>query len=403
MRFLHNDTVCLLTGDCIERMKGLPDASVDAIVTDPPYDLMSTSAGGFMGKEWDATGIAFRPDVWRECLRILKPGGHLLAFGGTRTYHRMAVAIEDAGFEIRDSIHWVYGSGFPKSRNVGGGLGTALKPAHEPVVVARKPLIGTVAANAQQYGTGALNIDACRVQTEDNLNGGAYAKEGKERHDGDENWRFKREGGAGEFQQPAGRWPPNLLLTHLPECDEDTCFEGCPALEMDFQSGIKTNRATGSDAQTSSMFRMGKPIPQGPIYGDTGGASRYFPTFRYQAKANRKEREAGCEDLPDATHGMSGGAQGHGEGYEAAQSIGLNRVKKVKNHHPTVKPIALMEWLLTLVTPEGGTVLDPFMGSGTTGIAAVRKGFEFIGIDMTPEYVEIAEARIAHAKGPTDG
>lgn len=414
-------TYKLIQGDCLDVLKTLPDNSVDAVVTDPPYEL------GFMGKRWDASGIAYNVSMWSECLRVLKPGGHLLSFGGSRTYHRMACAIEDAGFEVRDSLHWVYGSGFPKSRNLDGaweGWGTALKPSHEPVIVARKPLISTVAVNVQQYGTGALNIDASRVTTTDSLNGGAYAKEGKERHDGDENWRFKREGGAGEFQQPAGRWPPNLLLSHTPECESyqcidpacpdaatyhdhpdkpDVCAPDCPVAEMDRQSGVsksvggRIGNKAGIGAHGIYGAYESDAVKGDPGYGDTGGASRFFPVFKYQAKASRKEREKGCEDLPTQAVGMSGGAQSHGEGYDAAQSIGLNRVVKVKNIHPTVKPIALMEWLCKLVTPPNGTVLDPFTGSGTTGIAALHLGFHFIGIERDLAYFPIAEARLEAA------
>ena len=251
----------LYCADCLTLLPTLPENSIDAVVTDPPYGL------SFMGKAWDK-GVP-SADVWREVLRVLKPGGHLLAFAGTRTQHRMASAIEDAGFEIRDMIAWVYGSGFPKSLDVGkaidkaagavrevvgpgkrhtsrafgagagdadygtfnggvppetapatdaakqwSGWGTALKPAMEPITVARKPLIGTVAANVLEHGTGGLNIDATRVSTGDNLNGGAYAEDGTDRHDGAENWRYKRLGAAGEFKQPAGRWPANLILTY---------------------------------------------------------------------------------------------------------------------------------------------------------------------------------------------
>jgi len=305
-------------GDCLAVLKTLDDASVDAVVTDPPYLI------DFMGKGWDsADGIAGKPEVWAECLRVLKPGGHLLAFGATRTYHRMACAIEDAGFEIRDSIHWMYGSGFPKSLNIGDGRGTALKPAHEPVVVARKPLAGTVAANVERYGTGALNIDASRVGTTDNTsrkcNDPGYGLMHGDRPRGTPD---DTHGG-----HEAGRWPPNIVLSHTEDCTESACDETCAVAELDRQSD---------------------------------SSSRFFPVFRYQAKASRSER---------------------GD----------------TNVHPTVKPIALMEWLVTLVTPPGGIVLDPFMGSGTTGVAAVRKGFRFVGIEREDEYLAIARARIEAA------
>jgi len=289
-------------------MSMMPDASVDAIVTDPPYEL------GFMGKGWDKSGIANNVEMWREALRVLKPGGHLLAFSGTRTYHRMVCAIEDAGFEVRDQIGWVYSQGFPKSKNLDGqwqGWGTALKPAWEPICVARKPLIGTVAENVLAHGTGAMNIDGCRVGTDENLNGGAYSGGNK---DLSKATSYATGVNAGEFVQPSGRWPANIIHD-------------------------------GSDEVVGAF----------PGEGD-GSAARFF----YCAKASRADRG-------DA------------------------------NIHPTVKPTDLMRYLCRLVTPPGGVVLDPFMGSGSTGKAAMLEGFQFIGIDMTPEYVEIARARIMHA------
>ena len=327
-------TATLHHGDCREVMASMPEASVDAIVCDPPYGLE------FMGKGWDhgVPGVPF----WIEALRVLKPGGHLLAFGGTRTSHRLTCAIEDAGFEVRDCLMWLYGSGFPKSLDVskaidkawGDGItdtapateaaqtwegwGTALKPAWEPIIMARKPLIGTVAANVLEHGTGAINVDASRIGTSDDLNGGAYAKDGKERHDGTGSWRYKREGGAGEYEQPQGRWPANVLLD--PEA----------AAMLDEQSGETPSR------------------------------------FFYTAKTSGSER-----------HGNDG-ANG----------------QAIKNDHPTVKPADLMAYLIRLVTPPGGTVLDPFMGSGSTGIAALRLGFEFVGIEREESYLKIAEARI---------
>ena len=336
-------------GDCLAVLKTLDDASVDAVVTDPPYLI------DFMGKGWDsADGIAGKPEVWAECLRVLKPGGHLLAFGATRTYHRMTCAIEDAGFEIRDSIHWMYGSGFPKSLNIGDGRGTALKPSHEPVVVARKPLASTVAATVEQYGTGALNIDASRVGTVFWKRPGSPAVR---------TTAYGDFAGGDARTHEGGRWPPNIVLSHTEDCTESACDETCAVAELDRQSG--TTKSVGKaqfkprtvyNADAEGYDITGKEIG----YGDTGGASRFFPVFRYQAKASRSER---------------------GE----------------TNVHPTVKPIALMEWLVTLVTPTGGVVLDPFMGSGTTGVAAVRKGFRFVGIEREDEYLAIARARIEAA------
>jgi site-specific DNA-methyltransferase (adenine-specific) len=320
----------------------LDGASIDAVVTDPPYEL------GFMGKKWDASGIAYSVDLWREVLRVLKPGGHLLAFGGTRTYHRMACAIEDAGFEVRDSLHWIYGTGFPKSLNLGDGRGTALKPGHEPIVLARKPLDGTVAANVQEHGTGALNIDGCRIGTETitqrqkdmSVYHGNRLAAGASTH------------ANGTTTTTVGRWPANVLL------DEDA------AGELDAQSGTLksgawngvTNCATEGVAKGRERERV-----RDDRGADSGGASRFF----YVAKPSRKERDRGCEHL------------------------------EAENNHPTVKPVGLMRYLCRLVIPPAGIVLDPFAGSGTTIIAALAEGFRAVGIEREAQYVDIAKARIA--------
>jgi site-specific DNA-methyltransferase (adenine-specific) len=413
----------------------MPEASVDAVVTDPPYEL------GFMGKRWDASGIAFSVELWREVLRVLKPGGYLLAFSGTRTYHRMTCAIEDAGFEIRDCIGWHYGSGFPKSldvskaidkaagaerevlglgvqRAIGGkngnsanhgnggiqygdvtitapatdaakawaGWGTALKPAWEPVVVARKPLEGTVAANVLKYGTGAMNIDASRVPTSDNLNGGAYSggvrptsAMGLEGEAGGKSSMLESGGGRlnpEDFVQPAGRWPANVLLSHAPDCSDENCVEGCPCAAMDAQSG--------GDGASRFFNRL-------PIEADD------LVPFLYTAKASRSEREAGCSELPEQVPPAVEAQGDFGKSGLNSPRAGAGRTATgVRNHHPTVKPISVMRHLVRLVTPPGGTVLDPFTGSGSTGCAAVLEGKAFIGCEMQPEYVEIARARIAH-------
>lgn len=579
----------LFQGDCRELLRDLPDECIDAIVTDPPYEL------GFMGKRWDASGIAYNVDVWRECLRVLKPGGHLLAFGGTRTYHRMACAIEDAGFEVRDSIHWIYGSGFPKSMDVSKaidkaagkereviglspyaarankharamspgdlprtvldtrgitapatdaakqwqGWGTALKPAfepvivaakpatmgsclsmlrarlaeehsassqnefveafasalldagrrfatrgdscaetdtwqsasaidlslntvsswqrtweeasareststtstetnqttdsaillsclskitdgstrpnapafsflvrladdlfrasalrlraiqtlaatesatgaslescqgeedrgHKPIVVARKPLDGTVSENVLAHGTGALNIDGTRV---------AYASESdfaklaagvqaiKARGGSMENsWKNSSDLSGANDASTIGRWPPNILLNHSPECG-DECAEDCPVPEMDRQ-------------------------------GDKDGASRFFPCFKYEAKAGRKERERGCESLPTKTGAQAVDREEGSDGLNSPRAGAGRTAAAVRNSHPTVKPVELMRWLVKLVTPPNGCVLDPFTGSGTTGMACMLEGFEFVGFEQSAEYIAIAEARI---------
>ena len=322
-------------GDCLAILRTLPDNSVDAVVTDPPYGL------SFMGKRWDYDVPSV--EVWAECLRVLKPGGHLLAFAGTRTQHRMAVRIEDAGFEIRDMIAWVYGSGFPKSHNLKNewqGWGTALKPALEPITMARKPLIGTVAENVLAHGTGAINVDGCRVGDGlDRTNGGPPIKNPSGSQSIGGGWANDRERATG------GRWPANLIHDGSEEV-----LAGFP----ESKDGVAGKRSDGV-----SMFALGGHGNWGG-YGQQGSAARFF----YCAKASAKDR---------------------GD----------------RNHHPTVKPTDLMRYLCRLVTPPGGVVLDPFMGSGSTGKAAILEGFRFIGIEREAEYVEIAKARIA-AVGRTE-
>ena len=447
----------ILHGDCREQLATLPDASIDAIITDPPYEL------GFMGKKWDASGIAYDPTVWAECLRVLKPGGHLLAFGGTRTYHRMTVAIEDAGFEIRDSLHWLYGSGFPKSLDVskaidkaagakreiigerdvpvghsfagpvyGGdsssvtvdvtapatdaakawdGWGTALKPAHEPIVLARKPLMGTVAANVMAYGTGALNIDATRVGSEPfavNVYDGRHA------------FGESQVGNAYTQTMQTGRWPANLILTHSPDCQQtgttpDTFGGGRHGV-----SGFANGHAPGDNTSSTVEVATWDCAPGCPVAalntqsggtrrivgaGETGGASRFFTTtewdpeydvpFLYVAKPSRRERNAGLDGMPEAHTDFGGNGR---------PGAGFNEVTHGKapspaaNFHPTVKPVALMRHLVRLVTPPGGTVLDPFLGSGTTAVAATLEGFDWIGCELTDDYLPIIQARVAWAE-----
>lgn len=368
-------------GDCIEVMRGLADASVDAIVTDPPYEL------GFMGKSWDSTGIACSVEVWREALRVLKPGGHLLAFGGSRTYHRLAAAIEDAGFEIRDQIMWIYGSGFPKSHNLDGawsGWGTALKPAHEPICVARKPLAGTVAANVLAHGTGALNIDGCRVATADNLNGGAYAEAGGRTVSG------SLHAGSGmnqpgktvgrEFVPPAGRWPANVVHDGSEEVLQ--AFPNAPG---------QIARSRGDGAQQGNRI-YGAVKHGGQVHEPRSETDASAGRFFYCAKASRADRNEGLDGLPDRVGGMNSNTSGQ----HITRRDGWTP-EPVKNHHPTVKPTDLMRYLCRLVTPPGGLVLDPFMGSGSTGKAAILEGFRFVGCELQPEYIEIARARIQHA------
>lgn len=407
-------------GDSPLVMSSIPEGSIHACVTDPPYDLLSTSrrgsgrsnepdnpygrhgsnGKGFMGLAWDATGVAFDPATWAEVLRVLKPGGHLLAFGGTRTSHRLVGAIEDAGFEIRDSILWLFGSGFPKSLNLHGdweGWGTALKPAHEPCVMARKPMGGGVAKNVAEYGTGALNIDGCRVQGEpgERIDGGRVSSTS----DGwDRPWKHDEEAldaarargrAAAAKSESSGRWPSNVIL------DEHT------AQVLDEQTGVLVSGANPT-RRGSDKFRgiygdfKGQEEAEAARGRDEGGASRFF----YVAKASRSERNAGLGDEFEERQMLWTSGQKRPGTFQSDET---NR--SAKNHHPTVKPIALMRHLTRLVTPPGGIVLDPFMGSGTTGIACALEGLRFIGVDREADYIEIAHARIAHwsqLQGPAD-
>jgi hypothetical protein len=324
----------LYTGDCLEVMRTMEDASVDSIVTDPPYGLR------FMGRAWDYDVPTV--EVWREVLRIMKPGAHLISFGGSRTYHRMAVAIEDAGFEVRDQIMWIYGSGFPKALDLGKALPgwegwkSALKPAHEPIILARKPLDGTIANNVLTYGVGALNIGACRVGTAGGCKGAGPGPKGNVFGDGLN----------GMFARPVdglGRFPANVIHDGSNEV-------------LDAFAVFGESRSTQGKPRAGKSGEGWGMVATGAEYTDTGTAARFF----YTAKASRAER---------------------GEG----------------NTHPTVKPLELMRYLCRLITPKGGVVLDPFLGSGTTGAAAMIEGFNFIGIEMEPSYVEIARRRIEAA------
>ena len=421
----------LLKGNCLELLAEMPDNSVDSIVTDPPYEL------GFMGKSWDNSGIAYNVELWSQALRVLKPGGHLLAFGGSRTYHRLASAVEDAGFEIRDQIMWLYGSGFPKSHNVANaidknqgasnrghaissgsqihpttgekrangevlpkyesrteaskgweGWGTALKPAHEPIVVARKPLIGTVATNVLTYGTGALNIDGSRVGTTDNFDGlkGRPITKLATRREGETNEEYKDRVLESPGQQEAlaklkdlGRWPANVIHDGSEEV-----LEGFPntkgVVRKPTGKGI-LNPETGWNANS-----MIDTTVRG--FADSGSAARFF----YCAKASKSERNAGLEGLPERNNAEREGRT------SGLNSAGHQKPTISQNFHPTVKPIALMRYLVKLVTPPNGTVLDPFLGSGTTAVAAILEGFNWMGCEMTEDYWPIIEARVAWAE-----
>jgi site-specific DNA-methyltransferase (adenine-specific) len=403
----------LILGDCLEVLKTIPDNSVDSIVTDPPYGL------SFMNKKWDYDVPS--TDIWIECLRVLKPGGHLLSFSGSRTYHRMAVRIEDAGFEIRDQIMWVYGSGFPKSHNIGKavdklqgnerevvgsrshrnsegsdegykrpcdedrikngvpitkgtseweGWGTALKPAHEPIVMARKPLSEkSVAENVLRWGTGGINIDDSRIGNDirtvpvhsddvkdDQTLFGLHPTIQHER-----------------VETTQGRWPANIIF------DEEA------GQVLDQQSGISKGKV-GMTQQSSpnniyNGFKSTGDTKVNDGITDIGGASRFF----YCPKASKKDRDEGLDGFEEKqVFGDEGGTY---------QGLSNSKLPS-KNYHPTVKPTDLMLYLIKLVTPVNGTVMDCFLGSGSTGKAAVRGGFDFIGIEKEEEYLKIAEARI---------
>jgi len=422
----------VVNGDCLEVLKSMPDASVDSVVTDPPYGL------SFMGKKWDYDVPG--KDVWAECLRVLKPGGHLLSFAGTRTQHRMAVNIEDAGFEIRDMIAWIYGSGFPKSLDVskaidkaagaerevvgfrppGGsgvagnaapdatgshiwsgalrsgdavteparqwqGWGTSLKPSLEPVTVARKPLEGTVAANVLEHGTGAINVDGCRVGTTVET----WPKSRSYHSARGPKPRAAHGSGDGETistgEAPSGRWPANLI------------HDGSDEVVGLFPV---TGPSSGADSRGGCKFFMGGDKRTEPALGheDAGGsAARFF----YSAKASKKDRDEGCEGLEVKSSGECVDREEGSAGMDCPRA-GAGRTSGSRNHHPTVKPTALMRYLVRLVTPPGGLVLDPFAGSGSTCKAAKMEGFKFIGIEREAEYVTIANARIA-AVQPTLG
>lgn len=395
----------ILNGDCIEILRDkIPDNSIDCIITDPPYNL------GFMGKDWDKTGIAENPDTWKEFLRVLKPGGYCLAFGGSRTFHRMAFAMEIGGFEIRDTVMWLYGSGMPKSMNIGlaidkrngvenktgkvakgvgtnntlsmnsgvqehsqfkseyeereaqnewRGWGSCLKPAYEPIIVARKPFKGSLVDNVLEYSVGGLNIDECRVGNE-------------------------------TISTHMGRFPANVILTYSEEDKEEVCG-GFPQSKGSSGKGFK--KEDYAEKGVATNFKRGDFKP----YNDDGSAARYF----YCAKASKRDRDEGLDEFSEQK--VYGGDQNWGYGNKNGDNFG-ERVAKVKrrNIHPTVKPTAVMQYLVRLVAPKGAKILDPFMGSGSTGKAVAYEnkdrdmGYEFIGIEMKPEYCEIAKARIEY-------
>ena len=463
--------------DCLNVLKMMieDEVFVDSIVTDPPYEL------GFMGRSWDSTGIAFQKETWELCFKVLKPGGHLLAFSGSRTYHRMAVAIEDAGFEIRDQVMWLYGSGFPKSMNVGKALdkklgneriktgekkthsnkgikqseqrtaigagafgqevdedvtvgttewegwGTALKPAHEPLVLARKPISEkSVVDNVLKHRTGGINIDECRVEYADENDRSGWHKTGGGGKGYQDSDTFKiRKITPEEIKERTkdGRFPANVIhdgsdvvkdifpktgtkgKAKYPDTNPDFRDQGRQSKEnmgIDKLSFGQTenvkrktvNRQPRKDDKVWTNNNSGMKSLQYTIeYEDSGDASRYF----YCAKTSKAERNQGLNNFP-IKNKKGGGGTSNNVWYEddvnsASGKFGSEKAPS-KNVHPTVKPIKLMKYLCRLITPKGGTVLDPFMGSGSTGMAAKEENFDFVGIEKEEEYFNIASARI---------
>ncbi len=568
---MPNFTHKIVNWESLEILKGMPDNYVDSVVTDPPYGLSKEPdaeevlthwlkgddyvhrGGGFMGKSWDS--FVPGPAFWKEVYRVLKPGGHILVFAGTRTQDLMGMALRLAKFEIRDTIHWTYGSGFPKSLDVskaidkmrdvddskereisaylrssreelglsktevdrkvfggssryafvegrddptGGGriylptpsewtvlkdilklddrfdsyilgaiperdmrgrvdggkalligefggdfgyqktgdrwagerrvtspatsdaeryrgFGTALKPSHEPIILARKPLSEkTVAANVLKWGTGALNIDSTRVGNTHSYTQEQWSQKGASRPTGTTYGKHK----GSDTLLPSGRWPSNTILAHHPDCEgvgEETveswdCVDGCPVKELDGQSGILKsgdNAIRTKEGHFGEHGGLGKPGDVQTTYGDKGGASRFFKilsyseedydVFRYVAKASKRERNEGLEGFPEKIADPYG--EHRGRRMEDKSRFDGKPAKVAQNNHPTVKPLALMQYLVKLVTPPGGVVLDPFAGSGTTGVAALKEGFVPILIEREEEYVRICEARIANVLG----
>jgi site-specific DNA-methyltransferase (adenine-specific) len=366
----------VLTGDCRAVLSTLPDNSLDSCVTDPPYEL------GFMGKSWDKSGIAYDLEVWGQVLRVLKPGAYLAAFGASRTFHRLACAIEDAGFELRDTAMFLHGVGFPKSLNLGDGRGTALKPAFEPIVLARKPLDGTHAEVLARWGTGALNIDACRVPGEKPNYVSVGASRDDDRLSADFNMGPQKQDGLTSI----GRWPANVI--------HDGSEEVLAAFPAAGGQLAKASSAAGNKIPNVYSSRRCESNGAEPRVETNKSAARFF----YCAKASKADREEGCEDLPIQTGGdLTGRADGT-DGLKSPRA-GAGRGGGRRNPHPTVKPTELMRWVVRLVTPAGGQVIDPFTGSGSTGKACVLEGRQFVGVEMSPEYVKIAEARIRAVEG----
>ena len=464
-----NENYKLFHGNMLDMLEVIQPESIDAIITDPPYGLTSITkrfgkegsapaqfgtdgafsrlSKGFMGKEWDGSGIEYNIDAWRKCFTVLKDGGYLLAFGGTRTFHRIACAIEDAGFEIRDTIMWIYGSGFPKSLNLGlaidkklgiesedtgeispnarpnstkdntlyesgtvgksftikkatnewAGWGTSLKPAYEPIIVARKPFKGSLVDNVLENGVGGLNIDECRVPFENTpnpatnplyrLNAGYKPVPKGSVSDG----VFGFKSGQNDANEN-GRFPANVILTY-DETDFDEVCGGFP----DTKSVEGEPNYDKSNTNPIINFLSGSgAIKSGVHYGDEGSAARYF----YCAKASKRDRDAGLDEFEEKQKYY---CDGRSNSLEIFGSTDGGR-KPCRNIHPTVKPVELMQYLIRLVAPKGSVILDPFNGSGSTGKACMyenndnNKDYFYIGIELTDEYLPISKARIEHAQ-----
>ena len=405
--YSENKDYKLYYGDMLDMLQVIPENSITSIITDPPYEL------GFMNRDWDKSGIAFNIDAWKTCLKVLKPGGHLVAFCGSRTFHRMVCAIEDAGFEIRDVIMWIYGSGMPKSSNVGKMLekklghvvddefykyGNALKPAYEPIVIARKTFEGSMIDNMYNNNVGGLNIDDCRVPLTNDKDVSNYkfnmdANNRMSQNDKDTHHRF--EGGwkvmKGDREIPDGRFPANVILTYDDENYDEVCG-GFP------NSGSGNNKEPYNyagkeyDNKETSMFN-GDKLQSPSNYNDNGSASRYF----YCAKASRRDRDEGLEDFELVTR-----SDRNPELETANNQFNRSGIPR-KNFHPTCKPVDLMKYLVRLVTPKGGTILDCFNGSGSTGKAVMSENYDrnsnykYIGVELTEEYLPIAKSRIEYA------
>ena len=445
--YSSNDNYKLYQGNMLDMLEVIEPNTIDSIITDPPYEL------NFMNKGWDASGIAFQPSTWKKCYEVLKPGGYLLAFGGSRTFHRIACAIEDAGFEIRDTIMWLYGSGFPKSLNIGlaldkkngvesekgerktyadgskqrltgsngqfgnnkgrkdyeliptsnlakqwNGWGTALKPSFEPIIVARKPFKGSLVDNVIEHGVGGINIDECRVAFNDNQLDNRVGKKDIQKGAMKNPWSAKSDYDNTTYKE-SGRFPANTILTY----DETDFDEVCGGFPNTKSNGGKTSMPDLRDVGKKSKEAIGiDKLSFGQVSNverkesnyiapcDSGSASRYF----YCAKASKKDRDEGLDTFVE---------EKVNDGRQTPIDNPFQRGETPrKNTHPTVKPTDLMQCLVRLVTPNGGTILDPFNGSGSTGKAVMyenkerNKNYKYIGIELTEEYLPIAKARIEY-------